>query len=166
MRVFRHNSLAIPLNTWIQTVWDWRLPKRYYLSMYLKDLKSCRVLNFLQISKITFLFLCIILSYENSATYELFWFFQVLKIWQPVTLQHLEANRQVVPFWKLPISHVLEPGGHGGGRTFRAQNSHSKTWWSKMIFWRNSKLFVIFKVAEILTWFSVATPTWVCCESC
>ena len=26
------------------------------------------------------------------------------KVWQPVTLQPLEANRQVVPFWKPPIS--------------------------------------------------------------
>ena len=44
----------------------------------------------------------------------------------PVTLQPLESNGQVAPFWKLPISHCLEPGGNGGGRTFRAQNSPSK----------------------------------------
>ena len=31
-------------------------------------------------------------------------FFQVLKLRQPVTLQPLEANGQVVPFWKPPIS--------------------------------------------------------------
>ena len=43
-----------------------------------------------------------------------------------VTLQTLEATGQVVPFWKLPISHCLEPVGHGGCMTFRAQNSHSK----------------------------------------
>ena len=43
------------------------------------------------------------------------------KVWQPVTLQPLEANEQVVHFWKPPISYWLEPGGHGGGRTFRAQ---------------------------------------------
>ena len=48
-------------------------------------------------------------------------FFQVLKLSQPVTLQPLEAHGQVVPFWKPPISHCLEPGGHGGGRTFTAQ---------------------------------------------
>ena len=38
------------------------------------------------------------------------------------TLQPLKANGQVVPFWKSPISHYFEPGSHGGGRTFRAQN--------------------------------------------
>ena len=31
------------------------------------------------------------------------------------------TNGQVVPFLKLPISHCLEPGGHGDGSTFRAQ---------------------------------------------
>ena len=45
----------------------------------------------------------------------------VLKLWQPVTLQPLEAHGQVVIFEKPPISHCLEPGGHGGGRTFRAK---------------------------------------------
>ena len=42
---------------------------------------------------------------------------------QPVTLQPLEAHEQVVPFRKPPISQCLDLGGHGGGRTFRAQNS-------------------------------------------
>ena len=48
------------------------------------------------------------------------------KVWQPATLQPLEAHEQVVPFWKPPISHCLEPGGHGGGKTFRSQKPHSK----------------------------------------
>ena len=39
------------------------------------------------------------------------------------TLQSFEALGQEVPFWKPLISHCLEPGGHGGGRTFRAQKS-------------------------------------------
>ena len=67
------NCPATPMTTWLQTVWDWRLPKRYYLSMCLKGLQSCRLSNFFHFSKTTFLFLCIILSYENSATYEHFW---------------------------------------------------------------------------------------------
>ena len=47
----------------------------------------------------------------------------IFDFFKPVTLQPLEAHEQVVPFWKLPISHCLEPGGHGGGRTFlRAHN--------------------------------------------
>ena len=45
------------------------------------------------------------------------------KLSQPATLQAIEAHGQVVPFWKPPISYFLEPGGHGGGRTFRAQKS-------------------------------------------
>ena len=48
-------------------------------------------------------------------------FFKILKNWQPITLQPLETHGQVEPFWKPPISHCMEPGGHGGGRTFRAQ---------------------------------------------
>ena len=68
-------SPATPLTAWIQTVWDWRLPKRYYLSMCLKGLQSCRLSNFSHFSKITYFFLYIILSYENNATYEHFWFF-------------------------------------------------------------------------------------------
>ena len=43
------------------------------------------------------------------------------KVWQSATLQPLEENGQVIPFWKPPISNCLDPGGHGGGRTFRAQ---------------------------------------------
>ena len=43
------------------------------------------------------------------------------KVLQPATLQPIEAHRQVVAFWKLPISNYLEPVGHRGGRTFRAQ---------------------------------------------
>ena len=43
------------------------------------------------------------------------------KVWQPATLQPFEAHGQVVPFWKPPISYCLEPGGHGGGKTFRAK---------------------------------------------
>ena len=38
------------------------------------------------------------------------------------TFHPLKAHEQVVPFWKPPISHCLEPGGHGGARMFRAQN--------------------------------------------
>ena len=45
------------------------------------------------------------------------------KVWQPATLQPIEAHEQVVPFWKPLISHNLEPGGHGGGKTFRAQKT-------------------------------------------
>ena len=106
------------MTNWLQTVWDWKLPKRYYLSMCLNGLQSCRLSNFFHFSKIVLFFLCIIFSYENSATYEHFWFFQVLKLWQPVALQPLEAHGQVVPFWKPPISHCLEPGGHRVGISF------------------------------------------------
>ena len=62
------------MTTWLQTVWDWRLPKRYHLSMCLKGLQSCRLSNFFHFSKIVLFFLCIIFSYENNATYEHFWF--------------------------------------------------------------------------------------------
>ena len=48
------------------------------------------------------------------------------KVWQPATLQSLKAHDQVVPFLKPPISHCLKLGGHGVGRSFRPQNSHSK----------------------------------------
>ena len=44
------------------------------------------------------------------------------KVWQPTTLQPLVAHGQIVPFWKPPISHCLEPDGHGGVRTYGAQN--------------------------------------------
>ena len=49
-------------------------------------------------------------------------FWKIKKVWQPATVQPFEEHGQVVPFWKPPISHCMEPGGHGGGRTFRAQN--------------------------------------------
>ena len=42
------------------------------------------------------------------------------KVSQPVTLQPIEAHGQVVLLWKPPISHCLESGVHGGGRTFTA----------------------------------------------
>jgi len=38
-------------------------------------------------------------------------------------LQPIKAQGQVVPFWKPPISHCLEPDGHMGGKTFRAQKT-------------------------------------------
>ena len=101
-------------------------PNRTWLEVFKKVkhvLVSQETLKLQALKLFSFSFLYIILSYENSATYEQFWFFQVLKLWQPVTLQPVEAHWQVVPFWKLPISHCLEPGGHGGSRTFRAQNS-------------------------------------------
>ena len=41
---------------------------------------------------------------------------------QPATLQPIESHGQVVPFWKPLISHCLEPGVHGGGRSFRDHN--------------------------------------------
>ena len=50
----------------------------------------------------------------------------MLKVQQPAILQPLEAHEQVVPFWKPPISHCLEPGVHGNSRAIIAQNSHSK----------------------------------------
>ena len=43
------------------------------------------------------------------------------KVWQPATLEPLKAHGQLVPFWKPPISHCLEPGDHGDGGTFKAQ---------------------------------------------
>ena len=76
--------------------------------------------------EIVLFFLYLILSYENSATYEHFWFFQVLKLWQSVTLLLLKAHGQVVPFWKPPISHCLKPGVHRNSRAIMAQNRHSK----------------------------------------
>ena len=48
------------------------------------------------------------------------------KVKQPATLQPLEAHGQVVPFWKPPNSHCLEPGVHGNRRDIMAQNPHSK----------------------------------------
>ena len=48
-------------------------------------------------------------------------FWKMKKVWQPATFQPLEALGQVVPFWKLPISHCLDPGGHRRERTFGAQ---------------------------------------------
>ena len=30
---------------------------------------------------------------------------------------------RLVNFWKPPISYCLEPGGHGGGKNFRAQKT-------------------------------------------
>ena len=53
---------------------------------------------------------------------KLFSFFFSFVIFSYEEMQPLEAHGQVVPFLKPPISHCLEPGGHGGGRTFRAQN--------------------------------------------
>ena len=44
------------------------------------------------------------------------------KVRQPATLKPLEAHGQEIHFWKPPISNLLEPGGHGGGRSFRTQN--------------------------------------------
>ena len=46
------------------------------------------------------------------------------KVLQPATLQPLEAHEQVVPFWKPLFLYCLEPGGHGDGRTFRAQKPY------------------------------------------
>ena len=117
------------MTTWIQTVWDWRLPKRYYLSMCLKGLQSWKKkLNFFHLSKITFFFLYIILSYENSATYEHFWFFQVLKLWQPVTLQPLEAQGHVLHIWKPPINICLEPDCQGGCSVLKVCLVMLKSW--------------------------------------
>ena len=65
-----------------------------------------------QFSKIVHFCLCIIFSFENSTTYEHFWF------WHPVTFQPLDSHGQIIPFWKPPISHCLEPGGHRGGISF------------------------------------------------
>ena len=48
-------------------------------------------------------------------------FWKMKKVWQPATLQPLEAHGQLVPFWKPPVSHCLQPAGHWDGRTFRAQ---------------------------------------------
>ena len=39
--------------------------------------------------------------------------FSSTKIWQPVTLQSLEVQGHVVPFWKPPINVNLEPGYQG-----------------------------------------------------
>ena len=83
------------------------------MSLYLKGLQSCRLSNFFHFSKITCFSLYIILLYENSATYEHFWFFQVLKLWLPVTLQPLEVQGHIVPFWKPPINVSLDPGCQG-----------------------------------------------------
>ena len=56
-------------------VWDWRLPKRYFLSMCLKGLQSCRLSNFFHSSKITFFFLYIIVIWKQRHLWTLliFW---------------------------------------------------------------------------------------------
>ena len=63
------------------------------------------------------LFLYEIMIHKKKSTI----FENLKKVWQLATLQPLEAHGIEVPFWKPPISHGLEPGGHGDGRAFRAQ---------------------------------------------
>jgi len=57
MRVLSHNSHAIPVNTSLQKMEGWRVPKRYYLFMCLKGLQSCMMSKFQYSSNITFFFL-------------------------------------------------------------------------------------------------------------
>ena len=79
-------------------------------------------------SKITYFFLYIKLSYENSVTYEHFWFFQVLKLWQPVTLLPLEAQGYVLHFWKPTIYICLEPECQGDCRVLKVCQVMLKSW--------------------------------------
>ena len=46
LRFLSSKSPATPMTTWLQTVWDWRFPKRYYLSMCLKGLQSYKLSKF------------------------------------------------------------------------------------------------------------------------
>ena len=101
------------MTTWLQTVWDRRLPRRYNLFMCLKGLQTCRLSNFVHFSKITFFFSYMVLSYENSATYEHFWFFQVLKFWQPVTLQPLRHKDMSYLFGNLQSIWVWSQTNRG-----------------------------------------------------
>ena len=70
----------------------------------------------------------IVIAYENTATYEHFWFFQVLKLWQPVTLQPLEAQGHVLPFWKPPIKICLEPACQVGSSILKVRQAMLKSW--------------------------------------
>ena len=63
------------VNTSLQTVGAWRLPKRYYFFMCLKGLQSCKMSKFQYSSNITLFFLCVILSNENNDTYDHFQLF-------------------------------------------------------------------------------------------
>ena len=72
--------------------------------------------------------LYIILSYENSSTYEHFWFFQVIKLWQLVTLQLFEAQVHVLHFWKPPIYICLEPDCQGDCSVLKVCQFMLKSW--------------------------------------
>ena len=66
-------------------------------------------------------------SYDNmihKKKKSIFW--KTEKVWLPTTLQSLEVHGQVIPFWKPPISHCLEPGVHRNSMAIMAQNPHSK----------------------------------------
>ena len=111
------------MTTWLQTLWDWRFPKRYYLSICLKGLQSYRLTNFFVFQK---LYISFYVSYFHMKTAppintfdflkyyfidrwkEICNFWKMKKVWQPATLQPLEAHEQVVPFWNPPISKCLD----------------------------------------------------------
>ena len=73
-------------------------------------------------------FLHIILSYENSTNYEHFWFFQVVQLWQSVTLQPLEAQGHVLHFWIPPIYICLEPDCQGDCSVIKVCQVMLKSW--------------------------------------
>ena len=54
--------------------------------------------------------------------------FSILKLWQPVTLQPLEAQERVLPFWKPPIRICLEQDCKGGSSIWKVRQAMLKCW--------------------------------------
>ena len=138
-------SPATPMTNCFQTaVWDGRLPKTYFLSMCLNGLQSCRLSNFFHFSKFVLFFLCIIFSYENSTTYEHFWFFEVqLKLWQGVI--HKPCGQDFDHFW--PPTHLRWTSVDISMTTHLCPCGHSCTHLQKSIYTLRCRL--LMKVAIV-----------------
>ena len=77
-----------------------------YLFMCFKGLQSCRLSIFFRLSKITFSFIYIILSYENSATYEHF-YFSSTKTLTACNFAAPWSTTTCFTFWKTSILYLF-----------------------------------------------------------
>ena len=112
----------------LQTDLDWRFSKKVEHVLVSQDTPKLQAVKLFSFFKnYIFIFMHHIVIWKQRHLWTLL-IFSSTKIWQPVTLQPLEAQGHVLHFWKPPINICLEPDCQGGCSVLKVCQVTLKSW--------------------------------------
>ena len=117
------------LTTWqacSKQILIWGFQKCRTCTCFSGDTKVAGCKTFLFFKNYIFTFMYHIVIWKQRHLWTLF--FQALKLWQPVTLQPLEAQGHVLHFWKSPIYICLNPDCQGDCSVLNVFQVMLKSW--------------------------------------